>query len=121
MRPSLATLKSVRVSLVKPPVPLYKIPALLEVSYSQLPNNGFGVGNYSIEKTKFSQWPVYLKIQNTKIQTEVKRIKGDVTQFKKDLMQLDPLLVVTVNTTAGYANIKGDRVAQIKELLDTHL
>lgn len=121
MRPTLAVLKSVRVSLAKPEVPLYQIPALLLVLASDLPNNGFGTGNYHIQKTKFQHWPVYLKIQNTKIQTEVKRIKGDVIQFKKDLLKLNPDLEIAVNPQVGYVNIKGDRVQEIKTYFDKHL
>lgn len=121
MKPSLVILKSVRVSLAKPEVPLYQIPALLLVLASDLPNNGFGNGNYNIQKTKFQHWPVYVKIQNTKIQTEIKRIKGDVIQFKKDLLKLNPNLDIAVNNHVGYVNIKGDRVEEIKTYFDKYL
>ncbi|KAK6463638.1 mitochondrial large subunit ribosomal protein-domain-containing protein [Scheffersomyces coipomensis] len=118
MRPSLISLKAVRIPTPKPAVVNYEIPALSSINYTDLPNNGFGIKNYSIEKTKFKHWPVYLKVQNTKLTTEVKRIKGDLAQFKTDLLSINPDLKITVNQTYGYANIKGNVVDEIKQYFD---
>ncbi|KAK6199396.1 60S ribosomal protein [Scheffersomyces amazonensis] len=116
MRPSLISLKGIRVPITKEYqiVTSYEIPSLSSISYTDLPNNGFGNKNYSIKKTKFNHWPVYIKIQNTKITTEIKRIKGDINQFKQDLLRFNPNLKITINKTAGYANVKGDVVDEIK-------
>lgn len=120
MKPTLAVAKQ-----MKPPVPsgstsLFKIPPLSSISTKDLPNNGFGHGNYYFTKTKFGHWPVYKKIQNTKITTEIKRIQGDINQFRKDLIDLaniNPQLI-SVNKTAGFVNVKGDRVEDIKRVFD---
>ncbi|ODV79031.1 60S ribosomal protein [Suhomyces tanzawaensis NRRL Y-17324] len=121
MRPSFVSLKSVRVPLPTPTIKPFEIPPLSSISYKNLPNTGFGIHNYSITKTKFKHWPVYLKIQNTKISTEVKRIQGDVVQFKNDLLALNPNLEITVNQNIGYVNIKGDVVNEIKKYFDENI
>ncbi|KAK6459302.1 60S ribosomal protein [Scheffersomyces xylosifermentans] len=121
MRASLVSLKSVRISVPQAVIKPYEIPALSSISHNELPNNGFGNKNYFIQKTQYKHWPVYLKVQNTKLTTEIKRIKGDVSQFKKDLLALNPTLQITVNNTAGYVNIKGNVVDEIKEYFDKEL
>lgn len=102
---------------------VFQIPALSSISVNDLPNNGFGEGNYYLTKTKFGHWPVYKKVQNTKITTEIKRVQGDIFQFKQDLIKLaniNPQLI-TVNKTAGYVNIKGDVVDHMKNVFDEKL
>lgn len=119
MKPSRIAFKSVRPPLPKATFNLYQFPPLASIKAEDLPNNGFGVNNYSICKSKYGHWPVYKKIQNTKISTEIKRIKGDIDQFKIDLLQAHPQLKpenITVNKTAGYVNIKGDVVDEIKQI-----
>ncbi|RLV91417.1 54S ribosomal protein IMG2 mitochondrial [Spathaspora sp. JA1] len=99
----------------KAPAPKYIIPSLDSISYTSLINNGFGEGNYYISKTKFNHWPVYKKITNqTKIITEVRKVEGDVQLLRSDLLRLNPDLKISVNKTAGYLNIKGDVVDEIK-------
>lgn len=121
MKVSSTLLKAVRVPKISPEVLPYQFPALSSISARDLPNNGFGVNNYYIGKSKFGHWPVYKKVQNTKTTTEIKRIQGDVNQFKRDLLACVPALEakhVTVNLTAGYVNVKGDVVDQIKAVLE---
>lgn len=101
----------------------YQLPSLASISAQDLAHNGFGHGNYFLTKTKFGHWPVYKKIQNTKITTEIKRIQGDINKFKADLVQaarINPQLV-TVNKTAGYVNIKGDVVENVKRVFDQYI
>lgn len=113
-----AALRSVRLAAnVKP----YEIPALLSVLFSELPNNGFGQNNYYVKKSKLNNWPVYLKKQNTKTTTEIKRIQGDVLAFKNDLLALNPQLKVSANQHAGYVNIKGDVVKKIISYFDQYM
>jgi len=121
MRQSLVALKAVRVPIAPKPVNLYSIPDLSTISHKELPNNGFGISNYAISKSKFNHWPVYLKIQNTKITTEIKRVQGDVQQLKADLLRLNPSLKISVNQNIGYVNIKGDVVDEIKQYFNEHL
>lgn len=121
MRPTPIALKAVRIAAIPKEVPLYVVPELSSISYKDLPNNGFGEKTYAISKSKFKQWPVYLKIQNTKITTEVKRIKGDLNQFKLDLLKINPNFQITVNQRIGYVNIKGDVVEQLKQKFDENL
>ncbi|CUM67236.1 uncharacterized protein PRCAT00004929001 [Priceomyces carsonii] len=121
MKPSLAIFKSVKIRTAKPDVGLLVIPSLSSVRYDQLPNNGFGFKNYSISKSKFGHWPVYLKIQNTKISTEIKHVRGDIKQFRNDLLKVNPNLHITINEKIGYANIKGDHVQYMKGIFQEHL
>lgn len=121
MRPTSTLLKAVRIAAIPKEVPLYAIPQLSTISYKDLPNNGFGEKNYSIVKTKFKQWPVYLKVQNTKITTEIKRVKGDINQLKHDLLKINPNFQISVNQRIGYINIRGDIVNQLKQKFDENL
>lgn len=124
MRPSTSLLRTVKPKLPQEPVKLFQIPELNSINVEELPNNGFGQGNYSLTKTKFGHWPVYKKVQNTKVTTEIKRIKGDIVQFKNDLLQAYPELdkkQVSINQLAGYVNIKGDRVDIIKQIFEQHI
>lgn len=121
MKPTSIVCKAVRVKTpVKAPA-LYEFPALSSISSDELVNSNFGKDSYWIHKSKFGHWPVYKKVQNTKITTEVKRIQGDVNRFKKDLLATLPHIQpqhVVVNRTAGYANIKGDVVQEVMKVLD---
>lgn len=121
MKVSSTLLKAVRMPRPGPEIVPYSLPLLSSISARDLPNNGFGVNNYFIQKTKFGHWPVYKKVQNTKITTEIKRIQGDLHQFKADLLATVPSLEaknVTVNLSAGYVNVRGDVVDEIKSALE---
>ncbi|CAK9441226.1 mitochondrial 54S ribosomal protein mL49 [Lodderomyces beijingensis] len=110
---------------VKPPQPdltRYAIPDLASISQRDLPNNGFGIKNYFIPKTRFSHWPVYIKTSNsTKVVTEIKRVQGDIHQFKRDLLRYNEEFVISMNQAAGIVNIKGDHVDEVKSLLDREI
>ncbi|EGV62027.1 54S ribosomal protein img2, mitochondrial [Yamadazyma tenuis] len=123
MKPSPTVLRTIKPRSPSVPEPVFQIPSLSLISFADLPNNGFGNGNYFISKTKFGHWPIYKKVQNTKITTEIKRIQGDVLQFKKDLVSLTRLnpKFVTVNQTAGYVNVKGDEVERLRSVFDKHI
>lgn len=124
MKPSRISLKSVRPPLPKVTVKPYQFPPLASIKAVDLPNNGFGINNYSICKTKYGHWPVYKKVQNTKVTTEIKRIRGDIEQFKNDLLQAHPELKpenVMVNKVAGYVNVKGDVVEDIKQIFTENI
>lgn len=127
MKPCLLLLKSVRV-----PTPVaiklpFQPPALSSISVAELPNNTFEQNNlYYIKKTAYGHWPVYKKIQNTRISTEIKRVQGDVSVFAEELLSLlqnDAIKKdhVRVNTKTGEVNIKGDYTEQIKSILDTYV
>lgn len=127
MKSSLRLLKSVRIPTpvaVKAP---YMPPSLSSVTASELPNNAFEQNNlYSIKKTSYGHWPVYKKVQNTRISTEVKRVQGDVRVFAAellDLLQNNTIQKhhVKVNTKTGEVNIKGDFTEEIKQLFDLHV
>ncbi|EER33387.1 conserved hypothetical protein [Candida tropicalis MYA-3404] len=124
MRPT-SILTRYAVKAPKPEVQLYKFPSLDQIKSSNLPNNGFGKGNYFIPKSKYNHWPVYLKISNTKQITEIRKIKGDLIQFRSDLLKLigddSVKLETTMNTTAGILNIKGNVVKEVKEVLDKYV
>ncbi|EGW35672.1 uncharacterized protein SPAPADRAFT_131660 [Spathaspora passalidarum NRRL Y-27907] len=121
MRPTLFARAS-HFPFPKAVVPRYTIPSLESIPHTALVNNGFGEGSYFIKKTKFNHWPVYKKITNqSKITTEIKRIEGDIELFRRDLLKLNPDLKITVNKTAGYVNIKGDVVEEIKEYFNEGL
>lgn len=126
MKSSLRLLKSVRVPTPKAAEPVYKAPLLAEISASELPNNAFENENkFYIKKTAYGHWPVYKKVQNTKISTEIKRVEGDVSRFASELLALlgKNILLrnVKVNTITGEVNIKGDHTEDIKAVLEKHV
>ncbi|CAI5759264.1 unnamed protein product [Candida verbasci] len=103
---------------------LYEFSSLSKISVSQLPNyNNFGNGNYLIQKSNFNHWPIYKKISNSnKVITEIKKIRGDITQFKNDLLKIEPSLEIeSVNLNAGIVNIKGDQVTKIKTIFSKYI
>lgn len=120
MKPTSACLIGI-IKAPKPELVRYSIPDIKSILVKDLPGRGFGSGNYFIPKTKFNHWPVYKKVQNTKIQTEIKRIQGDLQQLKRDLLKFDPELVITMNQTAGIMNVKGDVVKQLMALFEEQL
>lgn len=120
MRPT-PTLLALRVKVPKPELTRYTFQDLSSVSHRDLPNNGFGVKNYYISKTKFHHWPVYKKVQNTKITTEIKRIQGDLHQLKQDLLEAYPQFDITMNQGAGIVNIKGDVTREVTELFEKEI
>lgn len=123
MKPTSVILKSVRVKTPVVAAPLYEFPKISSITSDELVNNNFGINTYFIHKTKFGHWPVYKKVQNTKITTEVKRVQGDVRQFKEDLLSTLPHIQphnITVNKVAGYVNIKGDVVQEVMRVLDAN-
>lgn len=120
MRPS-PIFRAVRISALPKPAYTCAVPELSEISFKDLPNNGFGTKNYSISRTKFKQWPVYIKKQNLKLTTEIMRVKGDVHQLKADLEALNPNLKITTKEAIGHVLIKGDHVKLIKQQFDEYL
>lgn len=124
MRSSARLLKRVAVPKLQEVKASFQIPALSTISASQLPNNSFETsGKYFIQKSAFQHWPVYKKVQNTRISTEIKRVEGNVSLFAEELFQVldDPRLKadqIKVNTLTGEVNIKGDYVDKIKDILD---
>lgn len=127
MKQSTRLLKGLSISFPKKEVPVYVPLSLSAISANQLPNNTFDTQNlYAIKKTKFGHWPVYKKIQNTKISTEIKRVEGNVQLFASELtkfVQNGNILPrnLKVNTLTGEVNIKGDHVSEIKSILDRHI
>lgn len=127
MRQTARLLKGLSIAMPKAEIPAYVPLSLTSVSASQLPNNTFETQQlYSIRKTKFGHWPVYKKIQNTKITTEVKRVEGNVKLFAEELCKMvnrGNVLArnVKVNELTGEVNIKGDHVDEIKGIFDKHL
>lgn len=101
----------------------FQLPDISIISPKELPNYESDNRAYYLSKTKFGHWPVYKKVQNTKITTEIKRISGNIIQFKQDLIKLAklPPKNVTMNQTAQYVNVKGDVVDKIKQLFDKHI
>lgn len=127
MKQTTRLLKGLAISMPKAEMPIYTPPALSSVSANQLLNNTFESQQlYAINKTKFGHWPVYKKVQNTKISTEIKRVDGNVQLFASQLTKLlnkGNILPrnVKVNTNTGEVNIKGDYVADVKALFDKYL
>lgn len=103
---------------------VYSAPPLSAVTPEELPNNTFETqGQYSINKSTYGHWPVYKKVQNTKISTEIKRVQGNVRLFAQELTRFinnGNVLPrnIRVNTLTGEVNIKGDHVAAICRVLD---
>ncbi|KAI3405507.1 IMG2 [Candida oxycetoniae] len=118
MKPTSAVLKAA-INTPKPEVVRYTFQDISSISHKDLPNNGFGKKNYYIPQTKFHHWPVYKKVQNTKITTEIKRIQGDLHKLRDDLLKFQPGLRITMNQTAGILNIKGDVVRDITSFLES--
>lgn len=126
MKSTARLLKSVRVPSPAPVQAIYQAPLLSSISASQLPNNAFENEKlYHIKRTAYGHWPVYKKIQNTKISTEIKRVEGDVSRFAQELLGLFDHHIadsnVKVNTITGEVNIKGDHVEQVKEILEKYV
>lgn len=127
MRAAPRLLKGLRIPVPKVETPVYTPPALSSVTAADLPNNEFVSNNqYFIKKTAFGHWPVYKKIQNTRISTEVKRVEGNVKLFAEELLKHvnnGNILKrnVKVNTVTGEVNIKGDYTEQVKTILDKHI
>lgn len=120
MRPT-SIVRAVRIPAAPKAPYTYNIPELSQISHTELPNNGFGTNNYSISKTRFKQWPVYIKKQNLKLTTEIMRVKGDVNQLKADLQALNPNFQITTKEVIGHVLIKGDHVKLIKSQFDQYL
>ncbi|RKP28356.1 hypothetical protein METBISCDRAFT_26866 [Metschnikowia bicuspidata] len=126
MKNSARLLKGLRIAVHRPEIALYEPLTLDAVTPAQLPNNAFDQQKlYAIRRSKFGHWPVYKKVQNTKITTEIKRVDGNVRLFASELQALmggsRTAKDIRVNGLTGEVNIKGDHVAKIKGLLDTHL
>lgn len=127
MKPSTSLARGLRVAVPKVPKPLYVAPALDAISPQQLPNNDFDTKQlYSIKKTSFGQWPVYKKVQNTKITTEIKRVEGNVLLFASELATIlfkgnTPKGHLRVNKLTGEVNVKGDLVSKIKTILENSI
>lgn len=127
MKQTTRLLKGLAISMPKAEMPIYSPASLSSVSANQLLNNTFESQKlYAINKTKFGHWPVYKKVQNTKITTEIKRVDGNVQLFASQLTKLlnnGNILPrnIKVNTNTGEVNIKGDYVADVKALFDKHL
>lgn len=126
MKSTARLLKSVRIPTKAPAQAIYQAPSLSSISASELPNNAFENNNlYFLKKTAYGHWPVYKKIQNTRISTEIKRVEGDVSRFAQELLGLLGKNISTnnirVNTITGEVNIKGDHVEEIKEVLEKHV
>ncbi|KAI5959411.1 IMG2 [Candida pseudojiufengensis] len=112
MKPT-KTLLALRVKPIIPERPNYKLQEITSISHVDLPNNGFGIKNYYIPKTKFNHLPIYKKVQNTKVTTEIKRIQGDIHQLKQDILNEFPSLKITMNQSAGIINVKGDLTKEL--------
>ncbi|KAI5955352.1 IMG2 [Candida jiufengensis] len=115
------TLLALRVKVPQPELTKYTFQDITSISSKDLPNNGFGLKNYYIPKTKFNHFPIYKKIQNTKITTEIKRIQGDIHQLKQDLCEKFPNLKITMNQSAGIINIKGDLTRELTKLFNKEI
>lgn len=102
----------------------YTAPALSKINVGDLPNSVFEKSDlYHIKKTSNGYWPVYKRIQNTKISTEIKRVDGNVRLFAKELVQqLDTIdskrNEIKVNSITGQVSIKGDFSDEISSFLD---
>lgn len=80
---------------------------------------------YFVQRTKNHMLPVYLEIvrRGNSKQTVIKKIKGDIWLFEKDLRnflqpnQLRPLKLY-VNELGGYIQMNGDHVNAIKYFLE---
>lgn len=89
-----------------------------------LPNNDFEKRNqYHVKRSKTGAWPVYKKIQNTRISTEVKRVQGNVELLAQHITTNIPGYnskknILKINKATGEINIKGDFVPQIKSILE---
>lgn len=124
MKASASLLKAVRVKVPVSPLSPFVPPALSTISASELPNNAFETEHlYKVKKTAFGHWPVYKKVQNTRISTEIKRIEGNARLFSQELLaelKLNNLRKgdLKVNELTGEVNIKGDHVEKIKAALD---
>ncbi|SGZ55748.1 CIC11C00000001018 [Sungouiella intermedia] len=125
MKSTTRLLKSARIPKIAHAEQIYKAPSLASISPSELPNNAFENNNlYHIKKTAYGHWPVYKKIQNTRISTEIKRVEGNVSRFAQELLGLIGNVKsnnLKVNTITGEVNIKGDHVEKIKEVLEKHV
>lgn len=127
MKSTARLLKAVRIPTPVVPKEIYQAPSLSSISASELPNNAFENNQlYHIKRTTYGHWPVYKKVQNTKISTEIKRVEGDVSRFAKELVALisEGSLKpdhIKVNTITGQVNIKGDFVEEIRTVLDEHV
>lgn len=125
MKATSSLLKSIRVPRTGELLTFaYSAPVLSGISIHDLPNSSFEkLGQYYIKKTANGYWPVYKKIQNTKVTTEIKRIEGNVGLFAKELLtglsKIDSKknAVKTCNLT-GQVTIKGDFSEEIKHYLN---
>ncbi|OBA21422.1 hypothetical protein METBIDRAFT_56144 [Metschnikowia bicuspidata var. bicuspidata NRRL YB-4993] len=124
MKPNTTLLKGLRVTMPAVSKPVYKAPSLSAITVDELPNNTFEKENqYHITQSATGTWPVYKKIQNTKITTEIKRVKGNAALFAEELSRVlfknnVPKKHVRVNTLTGEVNIKGDRSSEIRTILN---
>ncbi|QWU89208.1 hypothetical protein CA3LBN_003531 [Candidozyma haemuli] len=104
--------------------PIYAAPLLSSLSVEDLPNSTYDKARlYSIRKTSNGYWPVYKRLQNTKVSTEVKRVDGNVHLFAKELVQhLDTTNPIQeklkINSVTGLVSIKGDHTEKIVSFLE---
>ncbi|GEQ70368.1 hypothetical protein JCM33374_g4045 [Metschnikowia sp. JCM 33374] len=125
MRPNTILFRGIRVAAPTVVKPVYAVPSLSSITANELPNNTFEQKNqYHIPKSSVGRWPVYKKVQNTKISTEIKRVKGNVMLFADELARVlfnnnVPKKHIRVNTLTGEVNIKGDRIKDVRKILTT--
>lgn len=102
----------------------YTAPALSKINVSDLPNSVFEKSDlYHIKKTSNGYWPVYKRIQNTKVTTEIKRVDGNVRLFAKELVDQLGMIdtkknEIKVNSITGQVSIKGDFSDEISSFLN---
>lgn len=93
-------------------------PSLASVAAEMLPNNAFERGRcYAVQRTRFGHWPVYRKVQNIRVSTEVKRVAGNVERFAEEIKEV-VAGKIRVNKATGEVNVGGDHVAALVKFLE---
>jgi large subunit ribosomal protein L49 len=96
------------------------LPSLDSISISQLTTKP-QLKSYFVPRTSQGNLPVYKTYRSQAVYTDIKRIQGNVVQFRNDLQELLPQIKkenFNCHVINGSLRIKGDHSQIIKEILD---
>ncbi|KAH3676425.1 hypothetical protein WICMUC_002056 [Wickerhamomyces mucosus] len=103
-------------------------PKLNDITAEDLGNSSklektFGFGTYHLERSSFRNLPIYIEYKaNNVVYTEIRKIKGDIIQFRNDLQQILPDVPKNnfkVVMESKKILIKGTHKEKLNEILST--
>ncbi|TID26133.1 hypothetical protein CANINC_002828 [Pichia inconspicua] len=77
--------------------------------------------SYYLPRTSNGNLPVYRTIRSQAMYTDIKRVQGNIVQFRNELQQLLPHIPkqnFICHTVSGTLKIKGDHLLDVKKALN---